>query len=566
MTQISNPKAKKNKGKRPTGAVGLGAVKSLARPDAWAVDMGLRVDARDFTLKGREYVEQVIRDISSEIWIPKAAQMAFTVTAVTKSLHYVTVRGMNGLYLLPVKTGAIPFVQARIDPVIDSHPSLKAQFASVDNRLHKQTIDGVNLYIRGTNIVRELQEVPVDFEMWDEYDRMVMENMEDARHRMDGSEFRRLMVLSTPTVDGFGVYAEDGWDLTDQHRWEIPCPGCGRFQVINWDEPSLDYSNLKLGDRADECVLECAFCKREIKDLERRTLNALGRWTPFNLDGRNRGYHISQFNSPTQPLYEIMKGWFMGQRDTAKLRSFWNQNMGRAYTAAGDKITEKLLDSCRVKGYSMGGIPNSSLAIGIDVGSVIHVWCWHFDSKKRKMLWNTYMFNTWDQLDNFLSGLASWRGVIDAHPEKTKAHEMCMKFHGKLYLGFTDERQQASEMANFLTVKQGEAARVNIDKTMAMDTFIQDYLTGNVVLPREARELGETMPRKGYNGWYHQQLQLVRVEEENTRGIVVARWKKNRNPDHWHHAGMMATIASQANPILEVPVGISSAMNRSFFR
>ena len=38
--------------------------------------MGLRVDARPFTLKGREYVRQIIRDPSPEIVCPKAAQMA----------------------------------------------------------------------------------------------------------------------------------------------------------------------------------------------------------------------------------------------------------------------------------------------------------------------------------------------------------------------------------------------------------------------------------------------------------------------------------------------------------
>jgi hypothetical protein len=565
LSQISTTKRRVAKKKRPERAAGLDAIRGMARPDDWAVNMGLRVDARDFSLTGREFVRQVIRDYSPEIWIPKAAQMALTVTMITKSLHYTIERKLNGLYLLPVKTGAIPFVQARIDPVIESNPSLKANFSSVDNRLHKQTVDGVNLYIRGTNIVRELQEVPVDFEIWDEYDRMVMENMEDARHRMDGSEFRRLVVLSTPTVDGYGVYAEEGWDYSDQNRWEVPCPSCGRFQVLNFDEPSLNYNNLRLGDSADDCVLECAFCKREIKDHERPGLNGLGRWTPHNLDGRVRGYHISQFNSPTQPLREIMKGYYSGQRDSHKLRSFWNQNMGRAYTAPGDKITPELLDKCRVSGYSLGGIPSSSLAIGIDVGTLIHVWCWHMSMDQRKMLWGIQLFNNWESLDTFLSRLISWTGVIDAHPEKAKAHDLAMKFHGKLRIGFTDDREQASEMANFLPVKIGEAGRVNIDKTMAMDTFVQDMLQGRVILPPDARELGERMPRKEYNGFYHQQLQLVRVEEENTKGTIVARWKKNRNPDHWHHAGMMATVATLGQPTLSVPAEISNALNRSMF-
>jgi hypothetical protein len=561
VTKTRNSK-EKAKGKRS----GLDHVRSLARPDEWAVRMGLKVDARPFTLKGREYVRQIIRDSSPEIVCPKAAQMAYTVTAITKSLHNVIERGWNGLYLLPLKTGAIPFVQARIDPVIESNPEIDSSFAGVDNRLHKQTVAGVNLYVRGTNILRELQEVPVDFEMWDEYDRMVQENMEDARHRMDGSTVRKLMVLSTPTVEGFGVYSEDQWDASDQHRWEVPCPGCGRYQVLNFQEPDLDYSNLKLGDRPEECVLECAYCKREIQDRERPQMNGEGRWTPFNPDGRIRGYHISQFNSPTQPVYEIMKGYFLGQRDVAKLRSFWNQNMGRAYTAKGDKITAELLDSCRQQGYRMGGIPNSFVSVGIDIGALIHVWCWHFTPQGRKMLWNVKLFKTFTELDNFLGSLSSWTGIIDAHPEKKKAHTLAMKYHGKLRLGFSEDRDQASEMATFHKVVNNEAARVNIDKTMALDTFINDYINGNAILPVDARDLGELMPKKGYNGFYNQQLQMVRVEEENTKGNIVAHWKKNRNPDHWHHAGMFATCAALLKPTLVIPAGLSSALNSNMVR
>jgi hypothetical protein len=536
-------------------------MKTLARPDEWAVGMELKVDGKPFSLKGREYVRDVIRDYSPEIIIPKAAQMAFTVTFLTKSLHNVIERRLNGLYLLPLKTGAIPFVQARIDPIIESNQQLRTKFASVDNRLHKQSVDGVNLYIRGTNILRELQEVPVDFQVWDERDHMVEENLSDARHRMDGSTYKRLVMLGTPTVDGFGVYADDGWDYSDQHRWEIPCPSCNRFQVLNFNDPSLDHNNLLLGDTADECVLECAYCHREIHDHERADLNQDGRWSPHRLDGRIRGYHINQFNSPTQPLREILVDFFKGQRDERKLRSFWNQNMGRAFTAAGDRITPELLDNCRQPGYTLGGLPNSSVAVGIDIGTTIHVWCWHFNRDRQKMLWNIKTFKKWDELDNFLSRLTSWVGVIDAHPEKSKAYDLALKYHGRLWIGFSDDRPQAHEMGNFGILKYKEPGYVTIDKTMALDYFIRDMIEGNVVFPPDARMLGEQMKSKQYNGLYHQLTQMVRVEEENTRGILIGRWKKNRNADHWHHAGMFATVASLKRPMLVVPAALSGAMN-----
>lgn len=555
-------KSRISKGKASHSAGNFTSLRTLARPDEWALGMKLRVDARPFTLDGGEYVRQIIRDYSPVIVIPKGAQMRLTVTSITRTLHNIIERNWNGLYLLPLKTGAIPFVQGRIDPIIESNPGLAERFSSVDNRLHKQTENGVNFYVRGTNIVRELQEFPVDFEIWDERDRMVEDNLEDARHRMDGSNIRQLLILSTPTVDGYGVYADDAWPASDQHRWEIPCPSCNRFQVLNFNDPALDYNNVKLGDTAAECVVECTHCHRAISDEERIALNAEGRWTPHNLQGTIRGYHVSQLNSPTQPTVEIMKDYYEGQKEARKLKSFWNLNMGRPYAAAGDKITAELLDKCRMQGYTMGGIPNSWLSVGIDIGTMIHVWCWQF-ARGQKLLWNVKLFSEWSQLDNFLNGLMSWSGIVDAHPEKKLAADLALKYHGKLRVGFSEDRLQQSETAIFHPLKHGEAGRVNIDKSMALDSFIQDFINGAAWLPIDARELGESMPKKPYNGLYHQLCQMVRLEEENTQGTIVGRWRKNRNPDHWHHAGMFATVAALQQPSLQVPAGLGNFLNRN---
>ena len=532
----------------------------MARPDEWALGMGLRVDGRPFSLEGREFVQQVIRDTHPDIVIPKAAQMSFTVTFLTRTLHWITQRRWHHLYLLPLKTGAIPFVQQRIDPVIDSNDALKREFQSVDNRLHKQSRTGVALYIRGTNIERELQEIPVDVEVWDERDRMVEDNLEDARARMDGSKVQKIVRLSTPTVPGHGVDSEDEWWASDQHRWEVPCPGCSRYQALNFGNKQLDYSNLKLGDRAEECVLECAYCKHEFTDEERWGLNKLGRWTAFNLGGSIRGYHISQFNSPTQSLVKIMTGYFKGQTNARKLKAFYNNKLGLPYVAAGDQLTPELLDKCRQRGYIMGGIPSSGVYIGIDIGTKIHVWCWHLGIRGEYMLWQLKIFDEWIQVDNFLSTLNSFTCVIDAHPEKRAARDIALKYHGRVWIGYEDDRPQMNEIANFHDLRRGEAGKVVIDRTMAFDTVIHDVMHGRVILPSDARELGEPMERKDYNGVYHQLIQMVRVEEENTRGTVVARWKKNKNPDHWHHALMFARIATLKKPSLVVPANISTAM------
>jgi len=536
----------------------ISPVRTLARPDEWAIYMGLRVDGRPFSLEGREFVSQVIRDMSPEIVIPKAAQMSFTVTFITRTLHWIKERGWHHLYLLPMKTGAIPFVQARIDPTIDSNEFLREHFTNVDNRLHKQNVNGVSLYIRGTNINRELQEIPVDVEVWDERDRMVEDSLEDARHRMDGSKIKKLVILSTPTVPGHGVDSDDEWHSSDQHRWEIPCPRCNRYQTLDFEE------SVKLGDAVSECVLECKFCHRPIKDQERIAQNALGRWVSTNLNGIKRGYHINQFNSPVQTLNDILKGWFSGQKDTKKLKSFYNNSLGLPWVAYGDQITPEIIDKCRSKGHRLGGIPDGPVFIGVDIGTFIHVKASYLNRFGHKMAWQLHIFREWDQLDNFLSKLISFNCVIDAHPEKRNARDLALKYPGKVWLGFEEDRPATEEIAVYYPAKsRTEVGKVLIDRTMAFDQVISDYLGGRIVLPADARELGEYLERKDYNGFYYHLIQMVRTEEEDTKGRVVARWRKNKNPDHWHHTEMFETIATMRRPSLEVPVSIQEAFQKS---
>lgn len=533
----------------------------LARPDAWAADLRLRVDSQPFTTAGREYVIPIMRDTSRKIVVKKAAQTAFTISFLIRTFHWIVERHWHHLYLLPVKTGVvIPFVQGRIDGIIDSHPYLQSKFKAVDNRTHKQTIDDIKLLVRGVNVESEMQETPVDVVLFDEYDRMVQTYLADAKHRTDGSKVKILTYLSTPSVPGGGVDDETMWHSSDQHHWEVPCPGCGRFQFWNFED------NLKLGNTMYDCALECAFCGREFRDIERGPANAHGRWTPYKLDGKFRGYTINQFSSPTMSLSDIMEDFFEGQRDMRKLKAFFNQGLAEPYAAAGDKFTEELLEAC-AKGPTLGGIPPGPLFIGVDQGSFLHVKASYIDRFGRRVAWNFKLFNNtgkrgdaWAQLDQWLSTLGSFVCVIDGHPEKNEARKLALKYWKKVWIGFEKDRPDTGTVAAFNKPKHGEPGEVIIDRTFAFDGVIDSYMNGKTVLPKDAREIGEMMPRRSYNGFYHQMMQQTRVEEEDSKGRIVARWQANSNPDHWHHADMFEYIATFQKPPLRINPGVNKAI------
>jgi hypothetical protein len=51
-------------------------------------------------------------------------------------------------------------------------------------------------------------------------------------------------------------------------------------------------------------------------------MNEWGLWDAENPGARKRGYHISQFNSPTMSLENIMESYFAGLKDAKKMKSF----------------------------------------------------------------------------------------------------------------------------------------------------------------------------------------------------------------------------------------------------
>jgi hypothetical protein len=557
------------------------AVQALCWPDVWGEDMHLEVDAHPFNLRGREYERDILRDESKAIVVPKGAQMGLTTIFILKSAHAITVRGRSVLYLLPLKTGSVQFVQGRIDPILDSNVELGSYFKrGVDNRNQKMTAKGVKWYIRGTNIASELREAPADVLVLDERDVANEDNLDDAFARLDGSNYARTYELSTPTVDGHGVYGEDGWKATDQMRWWVACIHCQSYQVIEWEANVMPYLGDELADCEDAC--RCQHCKKPWTQYDRANMNASGKWVPDAPGADVRGYHISQFNSPTKDLIDprtgILKNWFKGQLDARKLKAFYNLALGLPYAAPGDKFTVELLDKCRGD-YEQGGMYTGQLCIGVDVGhDVLYVTMWVVDGKKRR-LWRAETVTAdgtrtkWQVLEeDYLQSLSNWICVIDAHPDKEEVEALSKKYSGRLWMGFEKDRPEQEATAKFQEVKWGEPAKVNIDRTMAFDSYIKMFLDGNASLPREARDIGQYMPGKPYNGFYHHHLQMTRVEQADASERIIARWvngkvrldsstqkataKAGNRPDHFHHSSMFAFVASMQDAPLIVPANV----------
>jgi hypothetical protein len=525
-------------------------------------------------MKGREYERAILRDEHPHIIIPKGAQLGLTSTAIVKCSHCCDSRRKNVMYLLPLKAGSKMFVQARIDPIIESNRELQHTFSRTNNVVQKQTIHGTNWYIRGTNIRTELREVPVDFLVLDERDVMNEDNLPDAYERISGSKYARVMELSTPTVDGHGVYAEDAWKATDKNMWWVRCPHCNAAQVLMFEENVEPW----LGDEAESSLCCCSHCHKPLSDDDRADMNSTGEWVPENLNADKRGYYVNQLNSPTKPLASMLANFFRGQHDVKLLKAFHNNGLGLPFSAPGDKFSAELLDGAR-KSYQLGGMPDGPVFYGIDVQyEALYLTGWTLKNRRLR-LWDAQIItgqagrSKWTVLDeDILPRTNNWLALIDAHPAKEEVETLCKKWAGRVWMAFEKDAPNQPETCDFQKFKFGEVPKVNIDRTMAFDGYIKKYIDGLAELPRDARELGEHMPRLGYSGFYHQHLQMVRVEQatasESTTGSaksyateqIKARWVKNKVADHWHHAAMFGFAATMRDVPLEIPAEVGDVL------
>jgi len=393
---------------------------------------------------------------------------------------------------------------------------------------------------------------------------------------LSGSHIQRTYELSTPTVDGHGVYADDAWGASDQMRWWVACPHCSAKQVLNFEDNCQPYLGVKLEDSHES--FRCSHCKRVLTDIDRANMNATGVWVPENPGAAKRGYHLNQFNSPTATLTDpdlgILVNWFKGQWDSKKLKAFFNLGLGLPYAAPGDKFSVELLNKCR-KDYLLGGPYQGSLYIGIDVGhNVLYVSIYNDDPQEpgKLRLWQIHLITgkgdktKWQVLDEtILQKLGNWMAVCDAHPDKEQVEALSKKYPERFWMGYEKDRPEQHMTANFIKPTWGEPTKVNIDRTMAFDSYIKQFIDGNMYLPADAAELGELMPRKPYNAWYAHHFSMVRVEQPDAQDREVARWintkgDSGKKPDHWHHSGMFALVASMKEAPLHVPQDVGAVL------
>jgi phage terminase large subunit GpA-like protein len=177
--------------------------------------------------------------------------------------------------------------------------------------------------------------------------------------------------VSTPTLKHGRI--DTLFQRSDQRRYHVECPGCGRWDWIAWNDDK--HFRVSFQDRdPDTARLECPACHLSLYEPERRQMIAGGEWRPTATpqEAGLVGFHLPAMLSTLGSVsLSSLVGKFLTANAKGKesLRVFINQSLAEGWEEHGTRMQPQMLFHRR-EAYGAGievPAPAAILTAGIDV-------------------------------------------------------------------------------------------------------------------------------------------------------------------------------------------------------
>ena len=477
-------------------------------------------------------------DQHPEINALKAAQMAFSETALNRSFHSIDIKRTSVLYLLPTRTDAVDFSVSRFDPALEASDTIKALFNSTKNAGLKRA-GSVCLFVRGSRSKSQLKSIPVGNIIFDEFDEMDRSNVNLAMERTSGHTNKSIFRLSTPTISDTGI--DRAHRSSDDKRYMFKCPCCSRTEELHFIDSLVICQDA--GDDYGRSHYQCMSCKGVLPhETKREWLHYdVAEWVPMRENATSSGYYINQYYSNTVTPAEMAEIAVKAEADPTLEQEYHNSKGGRAHNVEGSRLDKKEIEACygRHRMLPMDQQPSFLTVAGMDIGRRYnHLVIAHAFKGSRKTPYINTMFDlkvvtamkieTLAECEELMKLFMINYLVIDAQPET------------KLVTGFARDHRGHSAVCYYSESNHNPIAsrpvtpdvHLTVNRTLWMD-MVQERI----------RKIRVTLP---YNigPEYVEQMQVpVRIYGKDRSGNAVGRYDNCEKADHYYHAMTYTEIA-----------------------
>ncbi len=306
-----------------------------------------------FTLKGCEYMMDIMGDRARHIVVMKGTQARITTLFMIRLIHRLIygIYPQGGIYYFPKKEAVENFSKTRFGPLIADNPCIKKHLKRTNSVNIKQvgkaflSLLGASATssIEGKKDSTSVRSTPADEVDRDELDLFDEDMVGMTFDRLLNSEFKNEVDLGSPTIPDFGIHKV--FDQSDQKFRMIKCEACNGYTCIAEEFPeSVKFK--KEGSRFNP-YFACIKCSKEIRPLNGEYIAKFpDRYdTKYPKEGIS-GYHVSHFITPNCDLRIVMDKWDEVQMDTSKMGLFYNRFLGFPYIAIEDRLRRQDIFNC----------------------------------------------------------------------------------------------------------------------------------------------------------------------------------------------------------------------------
>jgi phage terminase large subunit GpA-like protein len=198
---------------------------------------------------------------------------------------------------------------------------------------------------------------------------------------------------------------------TDQNYWEVPCPFCGAYQKLIFEQLKWDEG------KPSTVKYKCVHCDAMIDEDYKDSIVGKGKFCPAkkeNVSSKKIGFHINSLYAPTAffSWTEIVETFLAAQKDPNKMKVFTNTILGDTFSETSEAPKFENLYNKREL-YNINTINNDVcfLTMGADVQKdriecEIVGWCANKESYSidyRVLIGSPNLPDVWHELERIIN-------------------------------------------------------------------------------------------------------------------------------------------------------------------
>lgn len=353
----------------------------------------------------------------TEVSTMKSAQVAFSEAGLNLVGSVIHTAPSPVLVLLPTLSELEKYAKFKIGPTVEVTPVLKERVRPQQSRAADGSTQSILRYPGGfvvlghasssaplqmmsyrVIVLEEVSEYPYDVEGRGDPVELAYARTKAWRETRGA----KIYYCSTPGIDGMCRISAK-FEVSDQRRYYVPCPCCGAYQELRWENLKWDRETVPYGEHF---LCQAADCGGVIEHRHKADMLAHGvwlkcypgeaenlppprvvqpddmpRWRTRPSDGRQPGFAIWQAYSPFNSWSGIVTEYLDAKKKgPAGLKVFTQQTLGQPWREKGDAPdAEKLFE--RRLSYPLRRLPPRT-----------HVLTGFCDVQNDRLQWGVYAF------------------------------------------------------------------------------------------------------------------------------------------------------------------------------